>query len=109
MHEGKRGSHAWIHAAPLSSGKDKRDCATEEEKPDITLDFERSSLRYQIREMIVANADAKIFFDVVHREDSLELRLASKQIRRNYVLGNVTRREWHCERPIIFTFGSLSR
>jgi hypothetical protein len=40
LHQGKRGSHARIHAAPLSSGQDTRPkAARKREKPDFTLDF----------------------------------------------------------------------
>ena len=125
LHQGKRDSHARIHEAPLSSGKgyETEGCATEEESQTLLWTFRRRSLRYQIREMIVvescrraivhvaiavtlarvndraiaANADTKYFL-MLFIARTPWLRLASKQIRRNYALGNVTREGGHCER-----------
>ena len=55
LHEGKRGSHARIHEAPLSSGKDTRPKAARRGTKSQTLlwSFGRSHRDIKIREMIV--------------------------------------------------------
>lgn len=51
----------WHH---FLRGKDKRDARGTRKSQTLLWILERNSRRYQIREMIVASADAKILLDV---------------------------------------------